>query len=180
MAAVSLVLCLATMGLRVRSFRNADRLIYGSGTQADFGETGHMLLSCQGIFSYTFGYRRNWNKPQPLTWGTGLQFKSEPALYGDIATNTVGMGRQWLGFGYYHRDTRSRSSTGRQWSFGDFGLFAPHWSIALALAAFPAIRATSIFRRRRRRGRNVCEKCGYDLRASPERCPECSEVRPTR
>jgi hypothetical protein len=52
---------------------------------------------------------------------------------------------------------------------------APFWSLSAATAAFPlgctALRLRS--RRRRRRTTGLCPKCGYDLRATPHRCPEC-------
>lgn len=52
-------------------------------------------------------------------------------------------------------------------------LLIPHWMIALVCAA-PLIGVglrRAVRRRRSRRG--LCCRCGYDLRASPERCPEC-------
>ncbi len=53
---------------------------------------------------------------------------------------------------------------------------AIHWAILTALAAvFPA---TSAFRRWRRRRRGGCQTCGYDLRATPHRCPECGTIPP--
>jgi hypothetical protein len=50
---------------------------------------------------------------------------------------------------------------------------ASHWLVALLLAILPV--AWLVLRRRRRRpyAAGLCPHCGYDLRASPGRCPEC-------
>ena len=58
-------------------------------------------------------------------------------------------------------------------------LVTPSWSLALLVAALPANRLW-LFRSQRRRGRlGLCRSCGYDLRASPGRCPECGAIAAT-
>jgi hypothetical protein len=77
----------------------------------------------------------------------------------------------WLGFGAEEqvRGNRGRSDTYKQ-------LALPVWlPLALTVVAPSAWLALHL-RRRRRRARNLCVHCGYDLRASPERCPECGTV----
>jgi hypothetical protein len=56
----------------------------------------------------------------------------------------------------------------------------PAWFLVCLLGILPAYVWTSHFlttRKRRRMG--LCPKCGYDLRATPDRCPECGTVIPT-
>jgi hypothetical protein len=57
----------------------------------------------------------------------------------------------------------------------------PCWAAALLFGLLPARRAFAVARTRRaaRRARaGRCIQCGYDLRATPERCPECGAAPP--
>jgi len=49
----------------------------------------------------------------------------------------------------------------------------PIWFLVM-ISVMPLVFLWLFHRRGKRRGAlNVCEKCGYDLRATPLRCPEC-------
>jgi hypothetical protein len=50
------------------------------------------------------------------------------------------------------------------------------WPFALALGVLPLIVASTYVRAARRARLGRCPTCGYDLRATPARCPECGGV----
>jgi hypothetical protein len=113
-------------------------------------------------------------KPQPLRWQHDVYYDSMPGFF---------RGRRpavrWLGFAYlkFQRST----------ALGGFGpratqrititlAKAPLWMLLVVLAILPC---TWLLHRRLRRPRpGICATCGYDLRASNNRCPECGSPIP--
>jgi hypothetical protein len=58
-------------------------------------------------------------------------------------------------------------------------LDVPLWLAGVASLVLPAWRFTAFCVRRRhvrRRDGSICTACGYDLRATPDRCPECGTI----
>lgn len=63
--------------------------------------------------------------------------------------------------------------------FYNFQAVIPDWSLVLAAGLLPAWWAVRRLRRCRRPvSAQVCIRCGYDLRGTPERCPECGALVP--
>jgi hypothetical protein len=50
------------------------------------------------------------------------------------------------------------------------------WVIAVAFSILPALRVREFVRQRRLARQGKCATCGYDLRATPDRCPECGAI----
>ena len=55
---------------------------------------------------------------------------------------------------------------------GDAAWF-PLWPLAALLSIMPLMLVVRRLRARKRSTGGLCPACGYDLRATPERCPEC-------
>jgi hypothetical protein len=61
----------------------------------------------------------------------------------------------------------------------------PHWAGVALFGLLPGIALLSWLRQRRRSRKlhlamGCCKSCGYDLRATPDRCPECGAVPTTK
>jgi hypothetical protein len=54
-----------------------------------------------------------------------------------------------------------------------WSVFVPHGAVVAMLSVPPLLAAFRTGRARRRRRAGGCPVCGYDVRATPDRCPEC-------
>ncbi len=52
----------------------------------------------------------------------------------------------------------------------------PYWFLAASTALAPVLGGVRAWRLRRRLRQGLCQACGYDLRATPDRCPERGTV----
>jgi hypothetical protein len=185
MTSLSLLLCVAAVALWVRSFFVQDVLRWATTrdvggdvrrtTYEVFSVRGHNVLRVQSNTYTPQEFDRlvrpideSLTPPQRSHWYTTgthqFRFNYNP----DVRGRTFWV---WLGFRYSHRvHDSSPPSPG----FTEARL--PHWLVALAAAVLPAAWCRDRWRSRRRRGAGLCPSCGYDLRATPERCPECGTV----
>jgi hypothetical protein len=53
-----------------------------------------------------------------------------------------------------------------------------HWFMALCSVLLPLAWVYYGRRDLKRKNERVCTACGYDLRATPDRCPECGAIPP--
>jgi hypothetical protein len=165
-AAVSLVLCMATVGLWVRSYRRADSVALIRGGS---NGTHHVLGSARGAVYY---WNSHWSPD-----GSGVRLTRESrALDSGLRDELLDSGRDVFGFGLV---SHAGSPPGSRFLL----VRVPYWAIAWILAFCAFRKSTYAFGRRvrayRRSMRGYCANCGYDLRASRERCPECGEPIPT-
>lgn len=57
-----------------------------------------------------------------------------------------------------------------------YEITVPFWSLVLLFASLPALLLRRMISRRSAVRGGFCAECGYDLRMTPERCPECGAI----
>jgi hypothetical protein len=110
------------------------------------------------------------------------RFVLERYHYGDPTLRNTGMRPQptyVLGFSTGEMFFRAPNSSEGSVPGSMHWRAVPIWPATLLTAVLPILATRSILRRRRQcfqRKHGLCLSCGYDLRASPERCPECGAI----
>jgi hypothetical protein len=165
LSVLCLILVVGTVALWVRSYWVRDSL--GYTVEAPYAFTSISTAPGEIVFIRTNAWALGiMSKEPPKGWHrTTSQYASMPAQFAPKEFPVFSVRFVWQ---------RVAPPFG-----GEPGLIIalPTWVPFLLLSIVAVVPAVRPWRRHRRRKRGLCEKCGYDLRASPERCPECGTPR---
>jgi hypothetical protein len=186
-ALVSLVVAVAALGLLGRQRDVSDR--WWAWRSMKFADDGRLIVSREwALVSWGGRIVVQRSAVEHLDWDPAFQiasrhngfvyeFHTPGANPWGFTTFPASLGpktRVWVhapGF------RAASTTTAAHWQRGRyFELMLPLWCIIAVAGVLPLVWE---FRYRRRRARRVraskglCASCGYDLRATPERCPEC-------
>lgn len=126
------------------------------------------VLSMRGILRLEHG---TYAADKPGWSYVTYAIKDRSGLWPELTTRDRGGGPlKRLGFGTAAIDYYSDGKMRR------YALYLPHWAAALSFAILPTLTFSQAIRCRRRSARGRCPSCGYDLRATPDRCPECGTI----
>ena len=167
MTVLSILLGFTTAALYTKTYHDARILRHHEWHAISF--MGHLHL-------YHNPVHPNLWHPYPSP-GDGTFVYVEPALvWGKIGNDEVNYRpnpvNAWHRFGVEYWDGSDHASIYRVW-------IVPTGFLALPAVAFGAVHLLRLYARRRslkKRPSGLCSTCNYDLRATPNRCPECGTV----
>jgi len=190
LTALSLLLCVAVVVLWVRSRFVSDRLMRATQTDEDITPQGMSPLPWSDLPVRLSAYEAG--QIRGVLFVEVARYRLMPPhglphtqLVYDIEAKGRFNGwtrrppqdfRPYPGGSFLNRlgfsgSAKSVDMTGQQGFEAWFT--APHWFLVLLFVCLPAVRLGWSLRRRTNVGSGICPSCGYDLRATPGRCPEC-------
>jgi hypothetical protein len=177
-AGFSLVLCVAAIGFIVRSLfaRDTVGLLLIDRPAVRYAVS---LDSWRGSAVVVFHRTARMDGAPVPEWTSQRPRRFTVASFprGDLYEQLViyqGMGDWFAGFAAGSGLTAAKPKTGpitivsKNWLVA-----APWWAITLMTAVFPMLWMKRRRDQRRLLREGLCPRCGYDLRATPEQCPEC-------
>jgi hypothetical protein len=202
LTAMSLLLCVATGAMWVRSYWVIDivkfdsprlyKSVSGGGgvffesltLTRRFGKWNSPLLSINAPlanYTETLGNYGEWRRAQGREWDRQDRQARPFKNWGTLASHVYPRVTSITVIAQSTYDNGNK--TVEEWWFSGRRVWVPYWVIFGMTAALPLYRlpAALAWRRRRRRSRlKLCLTCGYDLRATPDRCPECGTAVPAK
>ncbi len=166
LSALSLPICAATVVLWARSEKRSDYVFFNPDLRRAF-----CICSRKGSVEFSLEWsperQRGWPRWEAgtidLTNATELGAQVARLLDDVDDNNIIPLLLHTRTTGYLQRQEFHRAAI-------------PYWLIMAASVAVPGLELGIRRRNSLRQPNGLCWQCGYDIRASPVRCPECGAV----
>ena len=162
-AVLSLAMCLAAVAMWVRSYFVNDNIEFVRDELAISTSRGELSITEHSGIRF-------------LPIQQGLRYWQSPP--DDILNGVASPGRFGFGIGFEKGPptTEVDGPLSNLPVIQEPHVYLPLWFMSAVFAVLPVYVGRSINRRIQRKSTGHCISCGYDLRATPDRCPECGTI----